>query len=130
MREQNYRIEVDHPVTVADASGRSFAVNLDPNRPSYVTDEGVEVWIERPAQGSRSAQKTRFVDAEGTQHGPVHVNLVPAIVWAIAQGWRDPSSPDWWNDELAAEVAAGGATPDKHRTFLDKVGPWEEAADA
>jgi hypothetical protein len=31
------------------------------------------------------------------------------VVWARAQGWRDPSLPQWFNDGATAEVRAGGA---------------------
>jgi hypothetical protein len=101
--EQNYRVEVSHPVFLGSADHDPVPLDLTPNRPDYVTTEGVEVWIER------KHQKTRFLDAAGEQVGPVHSNLAPAVVWARAQGWRDPSLPDWFNDGAIAEVAAGGA---------------------
>ncbi len=105
--EKNYRIEVDHPVYLGGASHGLVELDLSPERPDYVTTDGVEVWIER------KVQKTSFLDAEGNQVGPVHRNLVPAIVWAAAHRWRDPSSPDWLNDAVIAEVAAGGAPDDR-----------------
>lgn len=82
----------DHPPAELD---------LSPDRPDYVTTDGVEVWMER------KRQKTRFLDDRDGQVGPVHSNLAPAIVWARAQGWRDPSLPDWFNDAAIAEVRAG-----------------------
>jgi len=101
--EQNYRVEVDHPVLLGGQGHDLVELDLSPGRPDFVTTEGVEVWIER------KRQKTRFLDAQGNQVGPVHRNFVPAIFWAYAQKWRDPSSPDWLNDGCIAEVAAGGA---------------------
>jgi hypothetical protein len=101
--EQNYRIEVSHPVFLGGAARESAELDLSPDRPDYVTADGVEVWIER------KGQKTRFLDACSSQVGPIHRNLAPAIVWARAQGWRDPSLPQWFNDGVIAEVAAGGA---------------------
>lgn len=98
--EQNYRIEVDHPVLLG---GHGLAeIDLSPGQPDYVTTDGRPVWMER------KGQKTRFLDAEGSQVGPVHANLVPAIIWARAHKWRDPSLPGWLNDGCIAEVAAGG----------------------
>lgn len=101
--EQNFRdVEVDHPVHIISGDQR-FEVNTDPNRADYQTTEGVLVWLER------KKIRTRYLDAEGNQVGPWHDNLFPALIWAAAQGWRDPSAPDWWNDGLIAEVRAGGA---------------------
>jgi len=101
--ELNCRIEVNHPVLNGGAGHEPVEIDLSPERPAYVTPEGVAVWIER------KKVKTRFLDADGNQVGPVHVNFVPAIIWAAAQRWRDPSVPDWLNDGVIAEVAAGGA---------------------
>ena len=98
--EQNYRIEVNHPVCLGGAAQSPAQLDLNPDRPDYVTADGVEVWMER------KHQKTRFLDAGGSQVGPVHGNLAPAICWARAQGWRDPSLPDWFNDGAIAEVRA------------------------
>ena len=100
--EQNYRIEVNRPVFLGDGAHVAAELELSPDRPDYVTADGVEVWIER------KCQKTRFLDARGCQVGPVHRNLAPAVVWARSQGWRDPSLPDWFNDGAIAETAAGG----------------------
>jgi len=106
--EQNYRIETDRPVFLGGADRPPGALDLSPDRPDYVTTDGVPVWMER------KGQKTRFLDAGGNQVGPVHRNLGPAVTWARAQGWRDPSMPDWFNDGCIAEVAAGGpATPSR-----------------
>lgn len=101
--ETNFRVEVRHPVAIGGNGHAPVGVDLSPDRPAYVTTDGVAVWFER------KRQKTRFLDAQGRQVGPVHANFVPAIVWAAAQGWRDPSAPDWFNDAVIAEVAAGGA---------------------
>lgn len=113
--EMNASIETDHPVSFTDDSHDPVMLDLSPDRPAYVTTEGVQVWIER------KRQKTRFLDAAGTQVGPVHKNFVPAIVWARVQGWRDPSVPDWYNDAAIAEVAAGGApcAPRPARRIVD-----------
>lgn len=104
--ERNYLIEVDAPVKVVAVTAdgdRSFLLDLDPEAPDYITDGGVPVWIER------KKVRTRFLDAEGNQVGPWHANLVPAILSAVAAGWRKPGAPDWWNDTVAEEVARGGA---------------------
>jgi hypothetical protein len=117
--EQNFRdVETDGPVHVHGPDGRSFETNLDPGRVDYVTTEGVEVYIERPAKGTKGGTRTRFVDAGGNQVGPIQANLVPAILYARAQGWRDPTTPDWWNDACTEEVRAGGAPDDRHFTNL------------
>lgn len=71
--------------------------------PDYVTPDGVPMWMVRPGQ------KTWFVDAEGVQHGPTHRNMVPAVIWATAEGWYDPSVPAWLNAGAYAEVMSGGA---------------------
>jgi hypothetical protein len=104
--EQNYRIEVSGPVLLAGAEHAPAEIDLSPDRPAYVTTDGVEVWIER------KRQKTRFLDSRGGQVGPVHRNLAPAIVWALRQGWRNPSMPAWFNDGAIAEARAGGAGAD------------------
>jgi hypothetical protein len=78
--EQNYRIEVSHPVLLGGAGHAPAELDLHPDRPDYVTTDGVDVRIER------KRQKTRFLDGDGRQAGPVHRNLVPAIIWARAQG--------------------------------------------
>lgn len=102
---QNHRdIVIDHAVYVAGPGHSPREIDVRCNRPDYVTTEGVEVWMER------KHQKTRFLDAAGNQVGPMHRNLVPAVIWAAAQGWRDPGMPGWFNDEVIAEVAAGGAS--------------------
>lgn len=107
---QNHRdIEVDHPVYLGGPGHAPCEVDTRHDRPDYVTTDGVEVWMER------KRQKTRFLDAAGNQVGPVHCNLAPAVVWARAQGWRDPGLPDWFNDEAIADVAAGGAPDDRHK---------------
>jgi hypothetical protein len=119
---QNFRdIEVRDPVKIVDGTtGESYLADLNPDRVDYITDEGVEVWLERPAKGTRGEQRTRFVDRDGNQVGPIHVNLYPAIVYASYYGWRDPSMPKWAQDASIREVRAnttkhpGGAGPDWH----------------
>jgi len=101
--EQNYRIEANHPVLLGGGGHAPAELDLSPDRPDFVTTDGVEVWMER------KGQKTRFLDGHGNQVGPVHRNLAPAIIWARAHGWRDPSLPQWFNDAVIAEVSAGGA---------------------
>lgn len=108
--EQNYRIEVNRPVLLGGAAHEPAELDLSPDRPDYVTADGVEVWMER------KHQKTRFLDASGSQVGPVHRNLAPAVGWARAQGWCDPSLPQWFNDGAIAEVAAGGPDTDPATT--------------
>jgi hypothetical protein len=103
MPQQNYRIGTDHPVLLGTAAHEPVELDLSPDRPDYVTLDGTAVWMER------KSQKTRFLDAHGNQVGPVHRNLAPAVIWARAQGWHDPSLPGWFNDGAIAEVAAGGA---------------------
>jgi hypothetical protein len=104
---QGYRIEASHPVLLGGQGHAPAQLDLSPDRPDYVTADGVEVWIER------KRQETRFLDARGRQVGPVHRNLAPAVVWARTQGWRDPSLPQWFNDGAIAEASAGGAGMDK-----------------
>ena len=101
--EQNYRIEVSQSVILGGGGHAPAELDLSPDRPDYVTADGAEVWIER------KLQKTRFLDRHGNQVGPVHPNLATAIIWARAQGWREPSLPQWFNDGVIAEVRAGGA---------------------
>lgn len=102
--EQNFREMVtDTDVMIVGSGGRSFLANLDPNRVDYITPDGVEVWMER------KHQKVRFLDAFGNQVGPVHANVVPAVTWAALNEWRDPSAPDWWNDETIAQTKASAA---------------------
>ena len=54
----------------------------------------------------RRAQKVRFFDEAGEQVGPEHANVVPAIIWATAQGWYDPTLPAWLTAGARAEIAA------------------------
>lgn len=103
--ELNCGIEVNHPVLLGGSGHDTVVVDTSPDRPAYITTDGVAVWMER------KVQRTRYLDAAGQQVGPWHKNFVPAIIWAAAQGWRDPSVPDWFNDAVIAEVAAGGCEP-------------------
>lgn len=85
----------------SNASARQSAeLVLNPDPADYVTTDGAEVWIER------KGQKTLFIDASGSQVGPVHSNLGPAIVWARIHGWRDPSPPEWFNDVATSSYRA------------------------
>jgi hypothetical protein len=59
--------------------------------PTFVTDQGVEVWL------YRQGESVRFYDRSGNQVGPEHRNLYPASVWLFAQGWHKPTSPQWLN---------------------------------
>jgi len=124
--EQNYRIEVSHPAFLGGSAHEPTELDLSPDRPDYVTADGVEVWIER------KGQKTRFLDACGSQVGPVHRNLAPAIIWARAHGWRDPSLPQWFNDGVIAEASAGGAGMDPAITAatIRPAGMTEDARSA
>lgn len=70
----------------------------DSDRPSFVTDTGIAVWM------WRKGQRVRFLTAEGTQVGPEHRNVFPAVVSAYAAGWSDPSAPEWLNRGCQAEV--------------------------
>lgn len=127
---QNFRdLKVGGPVKIVDgATGESYFANVDPDRVDYITDEGVEVWIERPAKGTRGDQRTRFVDRDGNQVGPIHDNLYPAAVHAAYYGWRDPSMPGWAQDASIRGVRAatishpGGGGPDwDPSTDLDEL---------
>jgi hypothetical protein len=55
--------------------------------PHYVTPpNGLAVWM------WRKRQRVRFYDEKGNQVGPEHKNVVPAVIWAAANGWIDPES--------------------------------------
>jgi hypothetical protein len=97
--EQNYRIEATQPVLFGGDVHAPAELDLRPDRPDYVTADGTEVWIER------KHQKTRFLSSAGSQVGPLHGNLGPAVAWARAHGWRDPSLPEWFNDGAIAEAS-------------------------
>lgn len=55
---------------------------------AYVTPEGIAVWM------WRKGFRVRFYDARGEQVGPEHANVYPATIWAAANAWVDPSSPN------------------------------------
>jgi hypothetical protein len=59
----------------------------DPHTPSFITDEGVPVFM------WRKGQKVRFYTAEGVQVGPEHANVFPAMCSAWSAGWVDPRNP-------------------------------------
>lgn len=52
-----------------------------PSRPSYLTRDGVAVWM------WRRGQRVRFYDATGQQVGPEQANVFPAVVYANTQRW-------------------------------------------
>lgn len=68
--------------------------------PHYTTSEGVDVWM------WRKGQRVRFYDTHGTQVGPEHTNVAPAVVWAAFHGWWDPTVSADFNLALIAEVRA------------------------
>lgn len=68
----------------------------------WQTDDGREVRMRR------HRNRVRFFTASGEQVGPEHANVVSAIVWAVANGWTDPTTPAWLAREMRAEIAAGG----------------------
>lgn len=77
--------------------------------PSYVTDQGVEVWM------YRKGHKVRFFDRFANQVGPEHANVLPATMWALANGWSNPSNAQ----SLNTEAGGGKKPPDPvHILFL------------
>lgn len=56
---------------------------------SYVTREGIQVWM------FRKGQKVRFYDAAGRQFGSEQSNVAPAVAAAMSAGWREVSEPTW-----------------------------------
>ena len=57
--------------------------------PHYVTQpDHAPVWM------YRRGQKVRYFSEAGEQVGPEHANVIPAVIWAAAHGWIDPSSVD------------------------------------
>ena len=74
----------------------------DPAEPAFITPAGVRVWM------WRKGQKVRFFSAAGTQVGPEHRNVAPALCAAYAAKWIDPSAPKWLNDGCIAECSAEG----------------------
>ena len=53
--------------------------------PHYVTPPNrIAVWM------WRKGQRVRYFDEKGIQVGPEHKNVVPAVIWAAANGWIDP----------------------------------------
>lgn len=67
----------------------------------YITTEGVVVVLRR------KAQRCRFVNHQGEVVGPEHRNVVPAIIWASANGWTDPSMPTWLANAMRDEIQKG-----------------------
>lgn len=80
---------------------------------AYMTTKGVQVWM------WRKGQKVRYYDAAGAQVGPEHRNVVPAIVWAAAEGWIDPLTP-MLSIAVTAEVRAESRSRATHE-------PWDES---
>ena len=70
----------------------------DPDKPSFITDAGVAVWM------WRKGQRVRYFTANGEQVGPEHSNVVPAMLAGWAAGWNDPSIPEWLNRGCRAEI--------------------------
>lgn len=66
--------------------------------PSYVNEVGGEVWM------YRRGQKVKFFDRAGNQVGPEHANVLPATMWAFANGWANPSTPYWLRDGYERET--------------------------
>jgi hypothetical protein len=76
--------------------------------PSYVTDQGVEIWM------YRKGRKVRFYDCVANQVGPEHANVIPAMMWALANGWSSPTN----TQSLNAEAAGKKKLPDPHIFFI------------
>lgn len=55
---------------------------------AYVTPQGIAVWM------YRKGQRVRFYDMRGKQVGPQHKNVYPATIYAAANAWVDPTSPN------------------------------------
>jgi hypothetical protein len=68
--------------------------------PSFITDQGIRVWM------WRKGQRVRLATASGTQIGPEQRNVAPALCAAYAAGWTDPSCPDWLNEGCIQEMKA------------------------
>ena len=63
----------------------------------------------------RKAQRVRFAEvATGRQIGPEHKNIVPAMIWAHAQGWDDPTAPAWLNAGVKREIEANSKRRGAH----------------
>jgi hypothetical protein len=46
----------------------------------------------------------------GIQDGPEHRNVVPALIWAWAQGWADPTTDPVFTAGIRAEIARNTRT--------------------
>lgn len=55
----------------------------------YQTPDGDVVYM------WRKGQRVRFYAADARQVGPEHRNVVPAVAWAHAHDWFDPTCPAW-----------------------------------
>ncbi len=76
--------------------------------PSFVTQQGVEVWM------YRKGHKVRFFDRVANQVGPEHANVLPATMWALANGWSNPSDAQ----SLNAETGGKKNPPDPVHIFF------------
>jgi hypothetical protein len=85
--------------------GELYSIGEDP---SYVTDQGAEVWM------YRKVGKVRFYDRVANQVGPQHANVIAAMMWALANGWSNPSNAQ----SLNAEAAGKKRPPDPHIFFI------------
>jgi hypothetical protein len=70
------------------------------DQPSYVTDQGVEVWM------YRKGKKVRFFDRVANQVGPEHANVLPAMAWALANGWSTPGDAQELNESGRLETSS------------------------
>jgi hypothetical protein len=94
--------------------------NYGSERAAYHTSHDGSVWMHR------KGQKVRFFDATGKQVGPEHRNVYPAMIWAAAAGWIDPSAPMIsiaCNVEVRKQLEERAAMDPKTRRELDKIDP-------
>lgn len=76
--------------------GKMYACS--PDRPSYITTDGVEVWM------WRKGQKVRFYTKAGVQVGPEQSNVYPAVCAAAKAYWYDPARSPTFNFGLWVEA--------------------------
>jgi hypothetical protein len=78
--------------TIPIVNGKPFGeIYGSEEHPSFITREGVRVWM------WRKTQKVRFFTATGRQVGPEQLNIAPALAFAYSEGWTDPKLPEWLN---------------------------------
>jgi len=58
----------------------------------------------------RKGSHCRWYTEAGVQDGPEQRNVVPALIWAWAQGWADPTTPAWLTAAVRSEIAANTRT--------------------